>query len=432
VETNKNNRYKRLSLINLGTLKNITSAKKYLQRAIIARENMGSEMNIILKGEVGVFYNYRKHGEKKISVLEPGDFFGESALFLDKGSPYTTIALTDVIVLPINRNIAASFIRGEPETSYELMKAMCTKLDAISSAYEKLNGAPWLESEPQPQAASAAQTLVEPSPAFTAPAGAVPASAPIPAAVAQDNPSGVDFSLFPEGHMSFQLQLNSLDRNYLMERGYACPICKKEFLALAVRTSKLIEESTDSDMRHRYRGIEPLYYDVVTCPDCLYSAMTEAFSKPDTIKSGLSELKAIKSTCNFSFSLQMDSDSVFAGYYLALYCAPKCFADHHLATAKLFLKLSRIYQDCGNQQMVESSAKQALDSYLYVYLNEQSGPTQDQQLCIIIGELYLKLNDTKNARDYFFKAKTNRNGVPLLKSQAENRLLHIRETEGQS
>jgi hypothetical protein len=65
-----------------------------------------------------------------------------------------------------------------------------------------------------------------------------------------------------------------------------------------------------------------------------------------------------------------------------------------------------------------------------MYLTENSDPGQEQQLCIIIGELYLKLGDLKNAKDFFFKAKTNRGGTPLLKTQAENRLLDIRDLEG--
>jgi uncharacterized protein len=409
-------------LINISALKNFSRVKKYVRSTIIAKDSIGTEMVVILKGEVGVFINYHKHNEEMIATIGPGDFFGETALFLEKSTPSTAVALTDVIALPINRITAVSFIRDEPEMAFELMKVMCARLDNVSTAYEKLNRHPWVDTkylskEPPPVQAAKTQESSPVSPA------------PSPVAAAQDPSQSLGFSLFPEGHGSYQLPLSNEDRAYLMDKSYTCPICKKEFKALQIRTSRLIMESTDRDMRHRYKGIEPLYYDVVTCPDCLYSALAEMFRCPVNPKAELRELQAFKSEAKFMFGTRIDTCTVFAGYYLALLCAPKCFGMHHLATAKLLLKLSRIYHDCGDKQMEEKTAKRALDAYTYFYINEETDPSQDQQLCIIIGELSLKLNDLKNARDYFFKVKNNRDGTPLLKNQAENRILDIRYIE---
>jgi uncharacterized protein (DUF2225 family) len=173
--------------------------------------------------------------------------------------------------------------------------------------------------------------------------------------------------------------------------------------------------------------VEPLYFDVVTCPHCLYSAMTDTFKSPDLLKVDLSELKALQGKVKVKTGAQTDTFSIFAGYYLALLCAPKCFAKHHQVAAKLLVKLSRVYQDCGDAAMEREISRRALDAYTYIYINEDSTPELDQQLCLIIGELHLKLGDVKQARDFFFKAKTNREGSQVLKTQAENRLGEIRE-----
>lgn len=417
-------------MINFSLLKNYSRAKKYPRNTVIAKNCLGTDMVVVLKGEVGIFINYRKHNEEVIATVGPGDFFGETDLFLEKSSPSAAVALTDVIALPINRSFVVSFVRDEPELAVELMKALCARLDSVSTAYEKLNGHPWAEAKPLPKEAPVPAAGVQVNGTDSKqPRPAVQNTKPAPAEALQDQSHSTGFSLFPEGHGSYQLKLNNEDRTFLMEKSYTCPMCKNEFKSLQIRTSRLVMDGTDRDMRHRYKGIEPLYYDVVTCPDCFYSALSELFNNPENTKADLKELQAIRGDAQVIFGSKMDTGSVFAGYYLALHCAGKCFPTHHLDTAKLLLKLCRVYQDCGDSQMEVITAKRALDAYMHFYLNEESDPNTDQQLCIIIGELYLKLNDPRNAREYFFKAKTNRDGSPLLKNQAESRILDIRTIE---
>jgi uncharacterized protein (DUF2225 family)/CRP-like cAMP-binding protein len=418
-------------LINFHTLKKLTRVKKYPKGSAMAASG---EMYVVLKGEAGIFPEGRKEPEISIG---PGGFFGESALFLSKRAPYSAVALTDVIALPVGKGEAADFVREEPDFTMELMKAMCERLETVSAALEQAGGHPW---------ASSAHAHKEHHPAKEHPAAAKPQEAPTaqpeerkeaaaPQAPAQASeapaaPAGQSFSLFPEEHGSYSLPLENVDQTMLMDKSYTCPLCRHEFKAHGVRSSRLVQVGTDSDMRNRYKGIEPLYYDVTTCPGCLYSALADMFRSPDMQRASLKqELQAFRPALPADFGANLDAFTVFAGYYLALYCAPKSFTTHPLATAKLLLKLSRVYQDCGDGHLEQVTARRALDAYMKVYLNGDAAPELDQQLCLVIGELYLKMKDFKNARDFFFKAKTNRSGTPLLKNQAENRLLAIRTTE---
>lgn len=122
----------------------------------------------------------------------------------------------------------------------------------------------------------------------------------------------------------------------------------------------------------------------------------------------------------------MDTDSLFAGYYLALLCAPSCFPSNAPVSAKLYLKLSRIYQDCGDKHMEDESAKKALEAYLRVYEKGGLMGSQQQQICLIIGELSYKTNDLENAINYFLKAKNMLLGASFLKTQAQKRINDIR------
>ena len=353
--------------------------------------------------------------------MGPGDFFGEYGLLLNKKTRNTAVALSDVFILVVNKDSAVAFIKDEPEMTFELMKAICGRFDMVSHAYEKQTGRSWRQPHAQ---ISAAEPKKEAKPE-------TPSAQPAAAVQAPTEP--FHFTLFPEGHGSYQLPVNTADHNYLMDKSYTCPICGKSFTSPKVKSSKLTLTKTDSDMRSHYEGVEPIYFDVVTCPNCLYSTSSDIFNSPEKPKDEIMrELSALKSESKIVYTGLKDVTSIFAGYYLALHCIPKCFVIHQLHTAKLLFKLYRIYQDCEDKHMEEVTAKRALDAYLYVYQNMEVAANQDQQICLIIGELYLKLSDNKNARDFFLKAKNNRNGAPLLKSQAENRIMDIRVMEGRS
>ena len=73
------------------------------------------------------------------------------------------------------------------------------------------------------------------------------------------------------------------------------------------------------------------------------------------------------------------------------------------------------------------TARRALENYLNAYEKIGIPEVQEQQVCILIGELYLKLGDLKNAVSFFFKAKTSRISTPVLKNHADNRIYDIRE-----
>lgn len=403
-------------MIDLSVLKNRSRLVKYPKGTVLD----GAVMRVLFQGEAGVVSG-RPGEHRLVTQLKPGDFFGEAALFLQEDKPLAVVALTDIVVLPIPRDGAAAFFSEEPAFVFELCRAMCARLhDRDAAAPEPAGDVP---KDDMPQHETAGKEPQQ-APVSGDPQIAAAEEMPRPAA---PRPAGV-FQLFPEGHGVCTLPMNNADREHLFMKSATCPLCGQSFEHLAVRTSKLVLKSTDSDMRPRYKGIEPLYYEVITCPHCLYSALPEVFDKPGKPSADfLKELAGIKAGCNLRFGEEMDADSVFAGYYLALHCAPYCFARPQLITGKLYTKLSRVYQDAGNSRMEMHMAQQALNAYMYAYQNIRIPASQDQQLCLVIAELNYKLGNLREARDFFFKVKISRGGAPLLKRQAENRLYEIRE-----
>lgn len=68
-----------------------------------------------------------------------------------------------------------------------------------------------------------------------------------------------------------------LEKDYLFEKSYVCPVCDTKFTSKTVKTGKAKLIHTDLDLRPRYEGIDVLKYDVVMCPICGFSSLSRHF-----------------------------------------------------------------------------------------------------------------------------------------------------------
>jgi uncharacterized protein (DUF2225 family) len=417
-------------LINISTIKNISRVKKYAQGAVISGDGTGNILFVILKGEVGVYVNYRLPGSELIQALGSGDLFADPGLLQDKKASYTTVALGDTLVIPIERKGAFDFLQDEPALSYELLKEFSLRLEQTTASYKDLivrHDELQRPLDKKQLGKKPAQPEREAGPA----AWAGPAADPNPAPVTEDPAQKARRKLFPAEHGTYELPLHKTDPTNLMNKSYTCPVCRSYFVSFVPKPSKLVLTSTDADLRHHYRGIEPLYFEVITCPYCMYSALPDVFDIPDKARQDiLKELEQFRDAVHVSAGVDRDAESVFTGYYLALYSAPVSFIKYQLVAAKLLYKLSRVYADAGDVVMENATARKALDNYLYAYTRIGVPPAQEQQVCTLIGELYLKQNGPKDALAFFNRARSLSGGNPTLKSHAEQRASELRNLVG--
>jgi uncharacterized protein (DUF2225 family) len=356
--------------------------------AVIIQEGADSpkDMVLVLQGNIGVYKHYRLNNEVQLKVIGQGSFHGELSLFQGHEQGETLIALTKVIVLVINRKNVSEFFTRQPDMAFQIVEGICKKLAEANAELAKL-GIGGEELEPSRRS-----------------------------------------SLFPEGHGSYTLQLyNNTEGVYAAKT--TCPFCGFTFDNLMVLQSKLRVEKTDPDLRVRYKDMDPLYYEIATCPNCFFSAaaaqfegVSRRFADAVNQKVGPYKLEMYIRT-----GTERDTFTVFAGFYLALLCAPVAFDDHQLITANLWLKISRLYKDCDEAKLHLYAVKKALEDYEYAYQNLKISEKQSQQLCYLMGDLYYQLGDLDRARNFFFTAKSNREGSAMMKRQADVRLEEIRE-----
>ena len=69
-----------------------------------------------------------------------------------------------------------------------------------------------------------------------------------------------------------------IEREMLFEKSYECPCCFSTFKNHLLRTGKAKLASVDLDLHQKFDNIEPLKYDVVSCPHCGFSAVTRFFT----------------------------------------------------------------------------------------------------------------------------------------------------------
>ena len=393
-------------------LKKPPGYKKISANTVIINKGVSdNKMYIVLSGSAKVYKDYKKPGQTTISELTQGDFFGEMSLFLNKKPTVAVVASSNMELLEITNENAHSFFAKSPGATFRIMQILCKRIDDFNNPDAAVN------SNNQPESGETVDSAVQPVSA------AEQEPVPKPAEI-------LSLDFFPAGHKNYVLPETEKDASILLVKGFVCPVCRETFKFPITRNHKLRKESTSHDMRIIYKGINLTHYYAVSCPKCLFSAVSSMFEKAatkksaDIVKRGLE----LKKSINISPDA-MDVDSIFARLYLALEFMPLAYHDTSAYIAQLWLNISWLYSDCGDASMEKFAIEKALAAHLKVYSEVYLDSKRLQRICMIIGELYYKIGDTVNAKKFFFEAKTNKEGFVELSDMAEDRIDEIKKQE---
>ena len=419
-------------MIDIDTLKDTSQIRSYKTGTMFCKDGVGNDMYILIQGKVAVINSLNR---RMVAVIGPGDFFNEFLVFSEEQVHVNTVALTDVTALPLSKFGMAGFAGEEPRLAFELMRAMYERFDELNDEYQTVTGHRWAPKMPadadQP-AAPAPKAAPAKKPDFKSVDGVFETSSELPAGpVPQPGASShEDCALFPEGHTgNYELKLTNSDNTHMCEIEYTCPVCGSTFKGLKILTSRLGASTSDPDTRKHYKNFDPIYYEVVTCPFCLFSTLASMFNTVEDVKEDFLEDLQVYHNADFKFGADPDTAAVFAGYYLALICAPQCFSKPQLVEASLLHKLSWLYHDCKDDKMEKLCAQKALEMYLKGYVELVMSADKEVQLCMIIGELSYEMGNLKDAKTYYYKAKMNPVAPAFLKRRADSRLEDLKDYE---
>jgi CRP-like cAMP-binding protein len=94
---------------------------------IIKEGDEGDFIYVLVSGKAEVLQQ-RGSKEVRFKVLEPGDFFGEIALFEDKSRSATVRALGHVCLLTIDKNTLLRRIQENPSLAFNIVQVMCSRI----------------------------------------------------------------------------------------------------------------------------------------------------------------------------------------------------------------------------------------------------------------------------------------------------------------
>lgn len=87
-----------------------------------------------------------------------------------------------------------------------------------------------------------------------------------------------------------------IEAELVFDKSHDCPCCGEKFTSKTVKNGKAKLIKQDKDLRPIYQGIDPLKYDVVSCPHCGFSALTKYFGVL-----ALPQIKLIKENVSKNF-----------------------------------------------------------------------------------------------------------------------------------
>lgn len=396
---------------------------------VVFREgDPGKEMFIVLSGRVRVQRRTRQ-GPVTIATLGPGSFFGEMSLLEKLARSATVVAEepSDVIAIGEGRFLAA--LTAEPQLALRMMKVLSSRIRRLEEAL--LSGRPLEPSAPVLDAAGEAESAARPTdmaPAEDARPATPPGPDEAPATEPGEGASTAGSASAPPEAPDAVLA-GYASREYLFEKRVQCPVCRYKFEAYNLRAGRLRMLSMDRDLRVRYDGFEPLWFQVWVCPGCRYANLRSDFEALDArarqaLEAGRAERMRQKLRVNPGGGSPQTVGQAVDGVRLALMCAEAARLPAE-RVGRLWMCLSWMYADLNDPEASRQARLRALEKLEEAYAQSRKAE-DDQRLAYLVGVLHYEAGDTRKAYEYLLRAIKRRGGLNWVNERASEVLAELR------
>jgi len=210
----------------------------------------------------------------------------------------------------------------------------------------------------------------------------------------------------------------------IMGRKFDCPVCKGNFENWDVASYKVRIAKSDTDLRNYFVPFDPLYYAVVICPLCGYSAQRSDFSG---IQPKQAQLILEKITTQFTpkdYPQVYTVDMAIERYKHALECA-LVKEGKTSEIAMIYLRLSWLYRDKEDTVSETVYREYALKGLIEAFEAERFpiAGMDSATLDYLIGELHRRSGNLDEATKHIGKVIVLK-GIP---SRLKERALDVKE-----
>lgn len=122
-----------ISAKDLEELAQTLSIKKFKARQLIFRQgDFGSTLYIVAKGQVNI-YLPASPDDLPLQTLQPGEYFGELALFDNQPRSASALAVTPVVLLELTQPVLMRCMAQRPNLALSLLRSLATRLRATNA-----------------------------------------------------------------------------------------------------------------------------------------------------------------------------------------------------------------------------------------------------------------------------------------------------------
>lgn len=221
--------------------------------------------------------------------------------------------------------------------------------------------------------------------------------------------------------------------NDLFDKKIICPVCNFNFYQKAVKVKSPRIISKDSDFFIRYKAINPYFYDVWICNNCGYSSIKSEFYKIKDFQRKLVLEKISTKWSKKNYPEILDIDSSIERYKLALIVS-NIINKRATISAIITLKISWMYRLKEDLDLEIFFLEKSLFCFLDALYNDPFPifGLQRDGLTYLIGDLYRRLNDNKNAILWFSKVITSTNSSSKIKEMARTAKYSLKDLENEN
>lgn len=227
-------------------------------------------------------------------------------------------------------------------------------------------------------------------------------------------------------------EMNVEPKDMLYDLRTTCQLCGKKFTSPRVRSKYLRVKHVDKDFCKHYESINPLFYEIIVCPQCGFAYNEEIQKVPmsarqrQDIKSRLEMI--LQGNAPKDYNGVRDLNQAIETFLLALFTLEGRPAPQS-KKGMLYLKLAWLYRFQGNQGKEAKYIEKALSTLTLAYKNEIFTEAQAEvNITYLIGALYFQTGQYQEAARWLDRIiRRPKPVLPALAKQARELWVELRE-----
>lgn len=426
--------------MDINFLREIGEIKRFKAGDFIFYEgNIEKSIYFLIKGKVRVFVGCFGIAPVEIAILNPGSFFGEMALLNDSPRSASVCALEeDTIVIEVTKKNFYLLMTHQDDMGYKILstlvrrvKASIEKLPPDSQFIMQLQQHeyyPLIVTEDEEMIKeliiSKQYDVTKILSYYSQLLSEIDVQVTKYNEMCKCNLSQY-IDIIPKAHKVYDLEAPKDYKKYILEKEMKCPVCGESSVHSVLRQSLLKLESITKDMRNIYSPIDPTWFEMATCPNCLYTNYASQFEKlPDKYieqtKKVLQQMEPVKLLLDLE---SLNINVVFVKYFLAILCTTNPYLKD-FKLGRIWLNLAWLYSDVGDMALYQTAYEEAAKYYYKIYVGSsmELSSSEEQKLYMIVAAFMCYEHKYREAQKLYFDVTRIRGGNRMIEDIARDQL----------